>query len=138
MEAISPIWLIGIGIRLIGLESIIMSFFVIWFGFGLILVGLSSYIIVYPNIYIQFISVLLVSSLLLFLLKNKFVKKFIKEPEEDKNFLDEEGEGIIKEGKLYYKGSFFNIKSTDDSSYKENETVNVLKIKLNDAYVKKI
>lgn len=57
-----------------------------------------------------------------------------REPKE--NFFNESGEGVIKEGKVYFKGTYWKIASHEE--FQENEKVQVIKVEGSTAIIKKL
>lgn len=125
---ISPIILIAIGIGLIAMEAIVFSFYFFWFGLAFLIVGILSFFGVFSSGLLQLSSVAIVALLLLYLLKNKTVIEFLKSKEKknNDNFLNEEGIGIIKNNKVYYKATYWSIDPKSENDFIENEKVIVL------------
>jgi len=138
LSPLSPTVLIALGVLFIALEALVMSFVVIWFGVGLIVVGISSYFIHYTDGMWQLALSGIVAMLLLFILRSTLMKKFCdakdRPPKDD--FLNEAGEGVIKDGKVYYKSIFWTIDS--DETFQENDKVTVLKAYKGRATVKRL
>lgn len=138
LEPFSPILLIAIGIGLIALEALLLYFVILWFGLALLIVGLASYFIPFENGLWQLGIAAILAFILLFSLRSKVFKRFMrtkgKEPRDD--FLNESGEGIIKEGKVYYKATYWKIKS--DATFEENERVRILSTEGASATVEKL
>lgn len=126
LDPIAPILLIAMGIGLIALEALLLYFVILWFGLALLIVGLASYLIPFGDGLWQLGAAAVLALVLLFSLRSRVFKRFMhakgKEPHDD--FLNESGEGIIKEGKVYYKATYWKIKS--DATFEENERVKVL------------
>lgn len=129
--------LIIIGIILVILEIFIPSLFIIWFGTASIVVGLLTYILP-MGITIQLILIAIISILALFFIR-PIIKKWQNKPlpHKEEFLIETDGEGKIKGGKLYYKGTFWNYKSTLEEKLEEGDVVKVLEIKDNIAYVRK-
>lgn len=128
---------VGLGFALIGLESLILSFYLVWFGFSFLIVGSLGLILNYENLVIEILISLILSLVLMFVYKKYISKKVDSNPELEKNFLDEIGYGHVNLGKLSYKGVLFNI-INDDKPFKENEKVKVLSINLNNAKIERL
>lgn len=79
IEAISPIILMAVGLVLIVFEAFVMSFVLIWFGVGFFMVGILSHHFAFNDAIWQLAAVSMVSMLLLFLLRTKFVRYFMEE-----------------------------------------------------------
>lgn len=137
LNVFSPLVLLGVGIGLIALEGILVSFVIIWFGVGLVLVGLISYFYDFSDGFNQLVLASAFALLLLFVLRKKFLTKFLesKEGEIEENFLNTKGEGIIKNGLVQFRGTYFEIDS--DETFEENEKVEVLSTHKNSAKIEK-
>jgi len=83
IEAISPIILMAIGLVLIAFETFVMSFVLIWFGVGFFSVGVLSHHFTFNDGIWQLATVSIVSVLLLFLLRMKFVRYFLEDDMRD-------------------------------------------------------
>ena len=141
LNPIDPFLLIGLGFLLIASEMLVTAFIMLWFGFGIIIVGIISYFYAYTDGIWQLASASIIALLLLIVLRNKFVREFLnpvdKLPEE--NFLNEEGQGVIKDGKVYYKSIFWtpdNLGNIND--FEEGEVVDVLEALKGKAKIRKI
>lgn len=140
LNPIAPSYLIGAGIALIALEAVVFSFVVIWFGIASVLVGFLSYFILFNNGIWQIAVISIVALLLLFVLRTKAMANFLKPKDEEyhDNFFDEKGIGIIKNGKVYYKATYWDIEYSMEHEITENERVEVLSIKGSTAIIKKL
>lgn len=126
LSPFTPTVLVGIGIALVALESFILSFVVLWFGIGFIAIGILSAFVGFDDGIWQIAGASLVALVLLAVLRVKAMEKFLepvdaKELHED--FLNESGYGVIKDGKVYYKATYWNIEHAEDESYVEGEEV---------------
>ena len=139
LSIFDPYVLLGIGVILIAFEAIITSFILIWFGIGFIITALISYIYVFNDGVWQLAIASFISVLLLALLRKKAFEKFLQSDEEiSDNFLDEKGFGEIKNQKVYYKGTYWQIDgSIDESKFNEGEKVIVTKTHKNSATISK-
>lgn len=139
MLSLEPYILLAIGIILVAIEAFMVSFIVIWFGIGFIIVALISLFVTFSNGIWQLAIASLISVILLFLLRKKSLDKFLKsQVEVSDNFFDEEGIGEIKNSKVFYKGTYWEIDSdVDEKEFKEGEKVIVLKVSNNQAQIKK-
>lgn len=136
---IEPYILLSIGITLIALEAVIASFIVIWFGFGFVLVAFISFFYVYSNVIWQLATVSIFSMILIFAFRNKFMKKFLESKVKvSDDFFNEEGIGEIKNSKVFYKGTYWEIDpNININDFQENEKIIVLKTSKNVAFIKK-
>ena len=81
----------------------------------------------------------LLSLIFLFLFRRKSLDKFFKsQTEVSDNFFDEKGIGEIKNSKVFYKGTYWEIDSNlDVKEFVEGEKVEVLKTSNNMATIQK-
>lgn len=138
LDPLSVYALLGIGLVLIGLEISLGSFYIIWLGIGFCFVALIEYFYPFSSFLHQSAVALLISLILLFLLKKK-LKVFMQKNEKEikDNFLNEEGEGIIKHGMVSYKGTLWEI-DPRGLEVQEGERVRVNKTKKNRATIERI
>ena len=138
ISVLAPLVLIGIGILLIALEIIVPLFFIIWFGFGFVICGLISFFYIFSDGLNQIALAFFISIILLIILRGKVLDYLNKNSKEIKtNFFDEEGKGIIKNGLVFYKGTFWEIDSKDND-FADGEKVLVKGTYKNLAKVEKI
>ena len=139
LDVINPYILLGIGIVLIALEAIIVSFVLIWFGLGFLITALISFIFDYSDGMWQLGTVAIISLFFIVLLRKKVLEKFLKSEEDiNDNFLDEKGIGQIKDSKVFYKGTYWEVEfAKDEFKLEENQKVDVLKTYKNLAVIKK-
>ncbi len=137
VELLDPIVLISIGIALVAFEALFFSFFVFWFGVASIIVGVMSYAINFSDGLWQICSIAIIAMVLLVVLRAKALDRFMRaktrEPNDD--FLNTSGSGIIKDGKVYFKATYWNISSDDD--FTQGEKVHVVSTKGATAVVQK-
>ena len=139
LSVIDPYILLGIGIMLIAFEAIITSFILIWFGLGFMITAFISYVYPFNDGVWQLALASFISLLLLFLLRKKTFEKFLT-PEDaiSDDFLNEKGFGEIKNQKVFYKGTYWEIDgNVDESLFTEGEKVIVTKTFKNSATIKK-
>lgn len=130
ISPITPMIMIGIGIFLIGLEVLLSSFFIIWFGMGFLLIGIWHYIFPFTEGAYQLASVAILSMVLLFLFKGKTRKLLFKQSEVIKDdYLNEMGYGEVVEGMISFKGTLW--KYEPKMELKEGQRVKVLEAKNN-------
>ena len=139
LSVIDPYILLGIGVVLIAFEAVVTSFILIWFGIGFMLTAFISYIYPFDDGIWQLAIASFISILLLLLLRKRTFKKFLSSNEEiTDNFLNEKGIGEIKNEKVFYKGTYWEIDGeTDESIFKEGEKVLVIKTFKNFATIEK-
>ncbi|AXK49081.1 nodulation efficiency protein D [Aliarcobacter trophiarum LMG 25534] len=131
---------IAIGVVLVALEVFLYSFITIWFGLGFIFVGFISIFYNFPNLYAQLGLISVFSLLFLLFFRKLFLKRFSKSQKEiSDNFFNSSGVGEFKQGKVFYKGTFWELDpSFDKEDFKTGEKVKVLKIDKNIAFIEKI
>ncbi len=139
LSVIDPYILLAIGVALIAFEALIASFVLIWFGFGFILTALISYVYIFSNGLWQIAIASIFSLILLLLFRKKALESFLKSKKDiSDNFLDEKGIGEIKNSKVFYKATYWDIDSTiDEKEFVEGEKVIVLKTHKNHATIEK-
>lgn len=139
LNVMDPYILLGIGVVLVALEAVIASFILIWFGIGFILTALISIFYNYSDGVWQLATASIISLLLILILRKKALEKFLASKEEiTDNFLDEKGIGEIKNSKVFYKGTYWEINSElSDDEFSEGEKVLVTKTSKNFATIQK-
>lgn len=140
LSTIAPLILIGIGVVIIALEALIYSFILIWFGLGLVLVGLISFYYDFNDGVWQLATASLIAIFLLLTLRTTIMRKFLKAkdtiPKED--FLNTTGIGIIENGKVNFKATYWEINSVKHEHFKEGEKVQVIRATKGVAYIEKL
>lgn len=131
--------LFAIAAVLITFEVFILSFVIIWFGLGFLLLSFIQVVFPIDSIIWQLCLVALFSLVLLVLFRKKLLNKFKKSDKEIKDdFLNESGYAEVKNGKIFFKGTFWEFeKELEVGSYKDGEKVFVEFTKSNTAYIKK-
>lgn len=139
LNVIDPYILLALGVALVAFEAIITSFILFWFGIGFIITAGISYVYPYSDGIWQFATASIISLVLLFLLRKKILESFLKSQKNiSDNFLDEKGIGEIKNSKVSYKGTYWEIDSKlDEKEFVEGEKVTVLKTFKNQATIEK-
>lgn len=139
LEPINFYYLLGTGVFLIALEAIISSFILIWFGIGFLITAFISVLFPYKDGVWQLATIAIISLGLLLVLRKKSLEKFLQSDEEiNDNFLNEMGIGEIKNGKVFFKGTFWEIDSNlDENEFEEGEKIKVLKTYKNFASIEK-
>ncbi|MFT5660031.1 MAG: hypothetical protein ACI9TV_000665 [Sulfurimonas sp.] len=139
LSLISPAYLSAIGIILITLEMLTFSFVLFWFGIGFLLVAGLSLFNVFPDALWQLGSIGLIAMLMLFFLRSRALEVFLKSKKENNdNFLNEAGVGVIKHGKVDYKATYWEISYEGKETFAEDEKVTVLKTEKGVAFIEKI
>lgn len=127
----SSLYLLCIGIFLGILELLVGSFYIIFFAIGFIIVGAIN--LIKPlDLELQIILIAVISLVLLIIFK--FFVKTKKVENYGDDFLNTQGEGVVKNGMIYYKGSFWQ--TTDNLTLKEGEIVKIEKIHNNKVKIK--
>lgn len=139
LEVINPYILLGIGVVLIGFEAIITSFILIWFGLGFIITALISVLYDFSDGVWQLGIVAIISLFFIILLRKKALEKFLSsEKNISDNFLEEGGIGEIKNSKVFFKGTYWEIDpESDEFDYDEGQKVVIIKTRKNNAIIQK-
>ena len=139
LSAVDPYILLAIGVALVALEALIASFILIWFGISFIIVAVISYFVVFSGAVWQLATVSLISIILILVLRKKVIEIFLKSKVEvSDDYLNEKGIGEIKNSKVFYKGTYWDIDSQlDEKEFIEGEKVEVLKTFKNKATIEK-
>ena len=139
LSTIDPYILLGIGVALIAFEAIIASFILIWFGIGFIITALISSVYAFSDGIWQIAVASIISLILLLLLRKKVLESFLESKKNiSDNFFDEKGVGQIKNSKVFYKATYWDIDSKiDEKEFIEGEKVMVLKTHKNKATIEK-
>ena len=114
-----PVYLmLAAGVALIALEFMLGSFFVLFFGLGFLAVGVLGFFIDIAWEY-QILLIATTSLVLLFALRKPLKAKFNSHENEVKDdFLNESGDGEIREGMVYYKGTLWRYDGNLDEGTK--------------------
>lgn len=134
---VSPLVLFAIGIIFIVLESLFFSFVLLWVGIACFIVSGISFVYVDIDLKWQISLISILSLILLLLLRTKSSKLFLKskEIEHQDNFLNQSGYGVIKDSKVYFKATYWEIDPSDSNEYKNGQKVFIKKTKKNIAYM---
>jgi membrane protein implicated in regulation of membrane protease activity len=139
LSVIDPYILLAIGVALIAFEAVIVSFVLVWFGVGFVLTAFISYVYVFDDGIWQIATASIISLILLLLLRKKVLESFLKSKKDiSDDFLNEKGIGKIKNSKVLYKATYWDIDSKiDEKEFVEGEKVVVLKTHKNQATIEK-
>ncbi len=139
LDVIDPFILLAIGIALIAFEALIASFILIWFGVGFVVIAIVSSMYMFSDGIWQIAAASIISLLLLFLLRKKVLEKFLNSRKNiSDDFLNEKGIGEIRNSKVFYKATYWDIDSNiDEKEFVEGEKVVVLKTHKNTATIEK-
>ena len=132
MEVIDWAYLLAFGIILIGLEALIVSFFLIWIGIGFVVVAAMTYFGFFESGYVQ-IAVAVSIGLVLLLALRKWSMNFIDKTQDDtEEKIHKSGTGVMDGGMIKMDGTYWQ--SDDDlSQYKDGDRVEVVDIVNNKA-----
>ena len=139
LDVIDPFILLAIGIALIAFEALIASFILIWFGVRFVVIAIVSSMYMFSDGIWQIAAASIISLLLLFLLRKKVLEKFLNSRKNiSDDFLNEKGIGEIRNSKVFYKATYWDIDSNiDEKEFVEGEKVVVLKTHKNTAIIEK-
>ena len=139
LDVIDPFILLAIGIALIAFEAVIASFILIWFGVGFVVIAIISSMYMFSDGIWQIAAASIISLFLLFLLRKKVLEKFLNSRKDiSDDFLNEKGIGEIRNSKVFYKATYWDIDSNiDEKEFIEGEKVVVLKTHKNTATIEK-
>ena len=139
LDVIDPFILLAIGIALIAFEALIASFILIWFGVGFVVIAIVSSVYMFSDGIWQIAAASIISLLLLFLLRKKVLEKFLNSRKNiSDDFLNQKGIGEIRNSKVFYKATYWDIDSNiDEKEFVEGEKVVVLKTHKNTAIIEK-
>uniref|UniRef100_UPI004047672D NfeD family protein n=1 Tax=Aliarcobacter sp. TaxID=2321116 RepID=UPI004047672D len=139
LSVIDPYILLAIGVALVAFETVIASFILIWFGIGFIITAGISLFYGFSDGIWQIAVASLISLFFIFILRKKALESFLKSKRDiSDDFLNEKGIGEIKNSKVFYKATYWDIDSKiDEKEFVEGEKVVVLKTHKNSATIEK-
>lgn len=139
LSLFDPYILLAIGILFIAFEAILGSFVIIWFGIGFGITAFISNFYTFPDGIWQLATVSFISIILLLVFRKKVLETIFKSKTEiSDDFFNERGIGEIKNSKVFYKGTYWEIDSEiKTDSFEEGEKVVVLKTFKNSATIQK-
>ena len=139
LSAIDPYTLLAIGVTLVALEAFIASFIIIWFGIGFGITAFISNFYTFSDGIWQLATVSFISIILLLVFRKKVLETIFKSKDEiSDDFFNERGIGEIKNSKVFYKGTYWEIDSEiKTDNFEEGEKVVVLKTFKNSATIQK-
>lgn len=131
----SPMILIVIGTILIIFELLFLHFVLMFFGIGFLITGVVGFFVEF-SWEVQILLAFTLSIILLFMLKKTIQQSFIKGSDTiNQDFLNESGVGEIKDGMVYFKGTFWQ--SNEIRDLKDGDKVEVLGVKENKIIIKR-
>ncbi len=136
MDTISPSMLVAIGILLIGLEAIIFSFVLFFFGLGLIIVAGISYFYIFDNAIIQLALSFVIAILGAYLFRGKLLEKISTPSDGKEERTHISGIGYIDEDMIKFDGTYWRC---DDNlnQYKNGDRVEIIDVVDNKVVIKK-
>ena len=127
IEAISVSYLLAIGILLIGLEALIFSFVLFFFGIGFIVVALISQFYLFDNGLVQVAVAFVFALLFAGVFRKNLLQKISQESKEVEERAHVSGFGTVEEGMVKFHGTYW--KSVEDiSTYEEGSKVEVVDV----------
>ena len=127
MEVIDWAYLLAFGIVLIGLEALIVSFFLVWIGIGFIVVAAMTYFGLFESGTAQIAVAVSIGLVLLLALRKWSMNLVNKTQDNTEEKIHKSGVGVIDGGMIKMDGTYWQ--SDDDlSQYKDGDRVEVLDI----------
>ncbi len=120
-------YLLAFGVALIAFEMITGSFVLFWFGLGFIVVALLGLVFPFGDGVVQIALSFGLGAIMLYTLRTKFIATFMNSKEKHTDFFENDGEseGVILNGKVLYKGTYWDA---DMEGLKEGDKVIITKI----------
>jgi hypothetical protein len=125
LPPIETTYLLAAGIALVAIEIVTASFVLFWFGVGFLAVAGMSYFYDFQDGMVQLAWAFSIGVVLMYLLRSRFVTLVMASKEEFADAFEGEGEGVVQNGKVFFKGTYWdgNIEGLS-----EGDKVTVLKI----------
>ena len=137
IEVISVSYLLAIGILLIGLEALIFSFVLFFFGIGFIVVAFISQFYLFDSGIVQIAVAFVVALLFAYFFRKNLLEKMLKESSDVEERAHISGTGTVEKGMIKFDGTYW--KTLDDiSSYEEGATVNITDVVDNKVVLQKM
>lgn len=132
MEEIYWAYLLAAGIIMIGLEALVVSFFLLWLGVGFVIVAALSYFGLFDSGIAQIAVSVSIGLLLVFVLRKWSMNMILKSEDSREQKPHKGGTGVIDKGMIRLDGTFWQ---TDDdlSAHKDGDRVEVVDIVNNKA-----
>jgi len=127
IEAISVTYLIAIGILLIGLEALIFSFVLFFFGVGFIVVGIVSNFYLFDNGIVQIAVAFVIALVFAYTFRKTLLEKMSKVSSKSEEKAHVSGVGILIDGSIKFDGTYWNTQS-DLSKYEEGDKVTIIDV----------
>ncbi|MEA3228577.1 MAG: hypothetical protein U9P38_05825 [Campylobacterota bacterium] len=136
METITCSYLLALGILLIGLEAIIFSFILFFFGVGFIIVSGISCFYSFDNGLSQIAVAFVFALILAFLLRDYFLNKLSAPNDEVEQRTHISGFGYVAEDSIKFDGTYW--KTLDNlEPYKDGDRVEIIDVVDNMVVLKK-
>lgn len=127
MEEIYWAYLLAAGIIMIGLEALVISFFLLWLGVGFVIVAGLSYFGLFESGTAQIATAVSIGLVLVFVLRKWSMNMINKTTEESEEKIHKGGTGTVDNGMIKLDGTYWQ--SDDDLSiYKDGDKVKVVDI----------
>ena len=136
IEVIEPSYLLALGILLIGLEVITLSFILFFIGVGFIIVSMVSSIYVFDNGLVQIAAALVIAIVLAYALRDYLLKKISKSSDEKEERAHVSGIGYVENGIVKFDGTYWRT-TNDLSIYKNGDQVEIIDVVNNMVVLKK-
>ncbi len=136
METITWYYLLAIGIGMIGIEALTLSFFLVWLGVGFVIVAGLTYLGAFDNGTAQLAASVSIGLVLVFLLRRWSMNMLSKTQDDREEKIHRSGIGTIDGGAIRMDGTYWQ--SDDDlSGFKDGDKVEVVDIINNKAVLAK-
>ena len=136
MEVISSAYLFAIGILLIGIEALIFSLVLFFFGVGFIITAGISEIYVFDSGIVQIATAFVIALVSAYFFRDKLLKKISKESKDKEQRAHVSGAGIVEDGMVKFDGTYW--KTLDDiSSFANGDKIKIIDVVDNMVITKK-
>ncbi len=127
MEEIYWAYLLAAGIIMIGLEALVVSFFLLWLGVGFVIVAGLSYLGLFDSGIAQIAVSVSIGLVLVFVLRKWSMNMILKSEDNREQKPHSGGVGVVDKGMIKLDGTFWQ---TDDdlSAYEDGDRVEVIDI----------
>lgn len=136
IETISISFLIAIGILFIGLEVLLFSFVLFFFGLGFLAVALLSFFYSFDNGLAQIAIASTIALLLAFALRKYLMQRLSKTNNKPETRVHVAGIGFVEDGMVKFDGTYWECLD-DVSAYKDGDKVEVIDVVDNRVILKK-
>jgi len=135
MEAISPSYLLAIGILLIGLEAVTFSFILFFIGVGFVVVSGVSYLYAFESGLVQIAIAFVLALAFIFLLRDYMLNRLSKPSEKVEERTHISGVGYVQDGAVKFDGTYWET-DANLSKYSDGDKVNVENVVNNKVVIK--